>query len=333
MNKAKFTNNTNIGLSMAVYLATDLYDHNSDPKTISATTLIKSIKQIILPSRLGNKYVQPDLMDRVNAQSGTALHTAAEWAWLNNYRQAMCDLGYPNSIIDAVRVNPTKEEVFKCKELGQKIYPIYLEQRSSKKVHGWVVTGKFDFVVEGRLEDIKRTSTYTYTKKVNDKKYIQQGSLYKWLNPEIITSDFMTIQFEFSDWKAYELKQRPDTYPPHKMMGYPLALASVQQTENYVSKKILEIEKYWKADEQDMPICTKEDLWMDDSVYKYWKNPQSEKEGKRSTKNFSNAKEAYARLVQDGDIGIVVEVKGEAKACNYCAAYPICKQKDNYIIK
>jgi hypothetical protein len=51
-NISKYTNNTGIGLSMAVYLATDNYDHNHDPRTISATTLIKSTKQIILGERV-----------------------------------------------------------------------------------------------------------------------------------------------------------------------------------------------------------------------------------------------------------------------------------------
>ena len=40
------TNNTNLPLSIAVWLACDDYDYNNDPYTISATTLLKPLKQI-----------------------------------------------------------------------------------------------------------------------------------------------------------------------------------------------------------------------------------------------------------------------------------------------
>ena len=46
----KYLNNSNVPLSLAVFLATDNYDHESD--TISATTLIKPLRQIILAARV-----------------------------------------------------------------------------------------------------------------------------------------------------------------------------------------------------------------------------------------------------------------------------------------
>ena len=46
----QFSNNSNITLSMAVWLATDDYDHND--KVISVTTLLKPIKQTVLAARV-----------------------------------------------------------------------------------------------------------------------------------------------------------------------------------------------------------------------------------------------------------------------------------------
>lgn len=49
----QYTNTTNIPLPLAVFLATDDYDYQ--PDTISVTTLLKPIKQIILGRRLEKK--------------------------------------------------------------------------------------------------------------------------------------------------------------------------------------------------------------------------------------------------------------------------------------
>ena len=51
----------------------------------------------------------------------------------------------------------------------------------------------------------------------------------------------------------------------------------------------------------------------------------------RSTKNFDNRHDAYIRLAEDGNVGIVVEVRGQVNACKYCAAFNICTQKDEYL--
>jgi hypothetical protein len=329
-NTKKFTNNTNISLSFAVHLATDLYDHNDDPNTISVTTLIRATKKVILASRVPAGSALPDLANRIKAQSGTALHTAIEYAWENNYQQAMRDLGYPEHIINKVRLNPTSEEVKLAKDTGQEIFPIYMERRSSKVVDGMTVSGKFDFVIEGKVEDFKRTSTYTYIKKTNDKDYIKQGSIYRWLNQDIITGDFLTIQYEFSDWNALALQRNPSTYPPHMQMAYSLPLMSIPETEAYVTNKVSELKRLWNSPEEDLPICTPEDLWQDPSTWKYYKNPLKTK---RSTANFNSSTDAYARHAKDGGVGLVMEIKSKAKACDYCDAYTVCKQKDNYVIK
>ena len=37
------------------------------------------------------------------------------------------------------------------------------------------------------------------------------------------------------------------------------------------------------------------------------------------------------RLMKDGGKGIVVEVPGAVVACNYCPAFTVCRQKDEYL--
>ena len=60
-----------------------------------------------------------------------------------------------------------------------------------------IVSGKYDLVLDGQLSDYKSTSvwTYIYGSKVED--YIKQGSIYKWLSPDKITSDYININYIF----------------------------------------------------------------------------------------------------------------------------------------
>lgn len=317
----KYTNNTNIGLSVGVFLATDNYDHNPDPKNISATSLIRPVKQTILASRVNPEHNQKDIVSTLKSRMGTAIHEGLEKAWMYNYAKAMQSLGYPQKIIDQIKINPSSEE------LTQDTIPVYLEQRSSKQIGEYTVSGKFDIVLEGRLEDLKTTSVYTYVYKSNDKQYQLQGSIYRWLNPEIITNDYMLIQYIFTDWSANDLKKNPSKYPPNPQLAYKIPLLSIAETDIYVNNKINLLQSLWDAPEDRLPECTDAELWRTPSVWKYYKNPLKKT---RSTRTVTTQEEAYSLLAQDNYVGEVVEIKGEVKACAYCDAYAICKQKDRY---
>ena len=316
-----FTNTSNLPMSVAAWLAHDDYDHSSDPYNVSATTLLKPIKSIVLGNRLVNHSVT-DIADLIPSRMGTAVHTAIENAWLSsNLKEHLLSLRYSAKLVENIVINPTADQ------LTEDSVPIYMELRGSKKVGKYTVSGKFDFVSGGVLEDFKTTGTYSYVNQSNAKKYIQQGSIYKWLHSDIITEDYMYIQYIFTDWSA--AKARSDkNYPPMRIVPYRYVLDSVQVTEAFVRERINLIDMYENSPESDMPDCTPADLWERDPVFKYYKNPNSRA---RSTKNFTTYYEANDRLVQDGSVGIVVEVKGEIKFCSYCPALDICQQAKGYI--
>lgn len=321
---AQYKNEKNVSLSTAVWLANDSYDHNFDPMSISVTSVIKPIKQIILGNRAAAStvpgMVEPEeLSNLVASRMGTAFHDSIENAWLGNYKTSLAALGYPQRVIDMVRVNPEVEE--------EDTIPVYLERRSSKTVGPYTISGKFDFVGDGRVEDFKSTGTYTYQKGTNDSKYILQGSIYRWLNQDIITQDIMAIQFIFTDWKAQQALS-DKSYPQNRVLEHKLQLMSVPDTERYLNNKVNQIIKLVDADEVDIPDCTPEDLWQSKSQWKYYKNPAKRA---RSTKNFNDPIEAQQKLIADGNVGVVVEVRGQVRACVYCNARNLCKQKDAYI--
>jgi hypothetical protein len=315
---------SNIPLSLKVWLAKDNYEHNDDPYTISATGLLNSTKQIILASRVPSSVEQVNVNTLAASRLGSAVHDSIEQAWSGkDLKQLLERVGIPKSISGEVVVNPTPEHLKK----HPTCYPVYMEQRASKKVGKYTVSGKFDFVIDGRVDDFKTTGTYTWINSTNNEKFAMQGSIYRWLNPDIITQDEMAIQYIFTDWKAMQARTDPK-YPKCKILTQHLPLKSILETEKFITSKLAELDKHWDADEANIPICSDEELWRSAPVHKYYKNPAKLS---RSTKNFDNLTEANAQFAQDGGVGKIVSVPGKVMRCLYCDAVDICKQKDTYI--
>ena len=323
----KYTNNTNVSLSLAVFLASSNYSNKEGIPSdlehlniISATTLLKPVRQTVLAQRVPQELAVLDVSQLMSSRMGSSIHSGIEQAWKNNYKRALADLGYSENVIDKVRINPPKNS-------QEDIIPVYMENREYKQLGNFCITGQYDFVMDGKLEDFKSTSTFTYMNNTKDEDYILQGSIYRWLNPDIIYQDTMTIQFIFTDWSAAKAKADPN-YPQQKFISKSYPLLSLEETERYIKQRLKQLEEYWDKPEEEIPECTDKELWRSDPVWKYYKDP---KKMTRSTKNFDNKQDAYIRLAEDGNVGTVVEVPGKAVACRYCSAYPICTQKDRLI--
>lgn len=314
----RYSNVSEVPLALAVFLASDYYDYNDDPYTISATTLLKPLRQIILPTRVPETMGLTTLADMMSNRLGAAVHDGIQRAWETNHKTAMLALGYPKQVVDRIRINPKPEE------LTNDILPVYLEQRLSKKLGKWTITGKFDFIGEGRVQDFKTASVWSYKNQVNADKQTLQGSLYRWLDPQKITQDEMDIHHIFMDWRAGMVKTDPN-YPPRRFHKQTFPLLSLQETEAYIRRKLSTIEQHWETPEDQLPQCDDEELWRSEAVFKYYKGGVVTT---RSTKNFPTRQEAMLRFIEDGSKGLVREVPGEVKACKYCAAFPICTQKD-----
>lgn len=335
-----YTNSTGVPLSIAVYLATDHYDYI--PGTISATGLIKPLRQIILKRRVPKEEQVTDVLNLIKSRMGTSVHDGVEKAWTGHYKRAMASLGYPDEVINRIIVN--SEELLRARgynverlrkegtyltpgPVPENHIPVFMEVRQIKEFMGKLVTGKFDFCAEGRVEDVKNTSVYTWVKGSKDQDYQLQGSIYRWLNPELIFEDTMLIQFFFSDWKAFEAKQNQN-YPKRQTEQRIIPLLDITDTEAYVHDKLSMIEHYSDHPESDLPKCSDDDLWRDPPVWKYYRDPNKTK---RATKNFDDPGAAHQYMVDKGGVGVVREFPGQVKACLYCDAFSVCRQKDELI--
>jgi len=319
-----YTNEEGIELPLAVWLAADEYDHNSDPKAISATTLLNPIKSLLLQNRMNgalDSEVDVDILSQVPSRMGTALHDSIERAWIDPELRvaSLKKLGYPEAMVKQIQINPTnpKEGI-----------PIYMEQRWFKDLKDYVISGKVDFVMEGVVQDFKSTGTYTWLN-VKDKTddYIKQGSIYRWLRPDIITEDYMKIHFIFTNWSKLEATKSKD-YPQSRLRTIKLNLMSIPETEAFIQSILNKLDTLKDATQEHMPRCTDKELWRSKFVWKYYKDPNKRT---RSTKNFDNESDAYMRYVNEGSKGIVVRTGGDVKRCNYCDARNMCDQAKEYI--
>ncbi|AHC94012.1 exonuclease [Achromobacter phage JWAlpha] len=326
----RITNTAGVSLPVAIWLVHDEYDYVKEDNYISATALMKPIRQIVLASKVDPETQSIDVMDMLKTSLGHAIHDSIERAWTRGAEKALRLLGYPQKVRDAIRINPS-EAVLKD---NPDCIPIYLEQRAIKEIEvsgqTYRVGGKFDIVTEGLLQDYKSTSAFVWVKGSRDEEHMQQGSIYRWLHPDKITSDFIRINYIFTDWKRGDAKRDPN-YPQHPIMHKDIPLMSPEATEKWIRGRIAEIIKYQDAPENQVPECTDEELWRSDPVYKYFSDPaKAQIPGARSTKNFDELHEARAHLSAKGGVGVIVPVESAPKRCDYCGVYDVCKQKDRY---
>jgi len=317
-----YTNTTNIALPLAVFLACDDYDYH--PNTISATSIMKSTRQHVLGKRVKPDEAFIDVSSLIASSLGTAIHSAIEKAWLSpKLSDILQRLGIPSTTANNIVINPTAEQL----AANDKAIPVYMEIRTFKEIMGYTVSGMYDFVANGKVNDFKSTSVYTYIYQSKVEDYITQMSIYRLLNPDTITKDTALIHYVFTDWSKASA-QRTKGYPPSRILTQELKLWSIDKTMKYIKSKLHAITKYIDAPESQIPLCTSKELWRKEDAWKYYANPA--KMG-RATRNFASSAEASKKFVADGSKGIIVHVPGKVIACNYCPAFSVCKQKDALI--
>jgi hypothetical protein len=313
----RFTNLHQIDISMAVWLVHDDYDFLPRERAISATALLKPTRQIILAGRVTGEALE-DISARISMRLGHAI--SIEHAWKTGYKRSLSLLGLPDKVIDRFKINPDPKEV------QPEDIPVYIEQRGYRKLGEWVISGKLDMAVNGRLKDAKSTSVFSFIKGNKDENYRLQLSFYKWLHSDKVTDDEGDIQFVFTDWQKSMVNTIPG-YPPIRIVNHTVSLYSEQETETLIASKIEDLVRYQDASQDALPRCTDEELWRSEPVYKYYSDPT--KTDGRATKNFDSLIEANNHLTEKGK-GVVKTVPGQVKACLYCRAFDICEQRKEY---
>jgi hypothetical protein len=313
-----YQNQNEFPLTYAVWLAADGdYDLVPEPNVISATSLLRPTRSLVLSKRMmEEKEIDIDMI--VASKLGTAVHASIEKVWGNSeWPDALRALGYPEKAIENIRVNPTKPL--------EGMTNVYVEQRNAKEIDGYVVSGKFDFVVDGVIHDLKTTKTYTWIAGSNDEDYRKQASIYRWLNQDIVTEDYFFIDYLFTDWSPLRFIADPKTYPKSRCLGKKYALYSIPETELFIRNKIAELKRYMNAPQSAMPECSRKELWMDPPKFAFYKDPNKTS---RATKLFDIEQDAMVHNAQTGGKGLIVKRESQAKRCSFCECIQICEQAE-----
>lgn len=308
---SKYTNQKNIALPFAVLLATDTYDMVPAKNRISVTTLMRSVRQIVLGQRNIGSESSIDVSDLVSSGIGSAIHGGLERAW-EDPTTALRDLGTPEDVISRVRINPTEPE--------EGTIPIYTELRSERVVKGISISGCCDLIMNQSVQDYKTTGIFAWSSGSNDSKYVLQLSMYRWLNLDKVTSSIGYIHFFFRDWSKLESSYK-STYPQLPMLTKEFQLLSPEHIDNYVEEKIDLILEHINTPEADLPYCSPEDLWQGKPAWQYFGSVG----GKKASKNFSSLAEANTWLASKGK-GEVRYKPAKVKACAYCNVRAGCSQ-------
>lgn len=314
------TNKFNLNLAMQAWLINDEYDYVKDPNYISATSILKPVKQIILEKRLSAD-LDGDISNLIASKYGTSIHNGIEEAWTSDkLADNLLKLGLNQATVNRIKVNPTEPK--------EEDINVFLEQRSTKKIGNWTIGGKFDLVFDGQLMDNKSTSTWSYIYGSRIKDYTEQCSIYRWLNPNLITEPKFVINYIFTDWSQAKALQQSD-YPQCRIVSKEYDLLPVAEVEHMLKTKLALVEKYMDADEKDIPECSDEELWRSPTKFKYYKDPLKLT---RATKVFDSEETAtsYWKLDMKGQ-GIVIPTLGSIKRCSYCKCFNQCTQKDRYL--
>jgi len=314
------TNKDDISLPMAVFLLHDEYDYDHRENVISATTLMKPLKAIILARQNLKLVKMVDLRDLIPSTMGNALHSWNEKAWMSGSTvlKALKVKGVSDKVISRIRINPDPDTVVD----GDLV--IYVEKRSEKRVGNWIVVGKFDLCTDGQLADLKSCSVWSEIYDSNSEDYTLQGSIYKWLNPDIVNENSINIEKMFTDWSAVRARQGGG-YPASRVVSRKYPLMSIDAIEIWIKERLDSIDNLISSPQEELPVCSKEELWQSDNVWKYYKKVGA----KRATKNYDNQLEAETRLGSDG--GEVKFFPGEVKRCRYCNVVDVCDQAQGYL--
>ena len=308
-----YTNIRNIPLSVAIWLARELYD--KDPTYISGSELQRSNRQVVLSRRVTQDI---DLSQLLAARLGNAINDAIDAAWKSERLMEYVRLAGFNPLFE-YDVNPVIPTPGKT--------PIYIQKRYDEAFMGKVLSGAPDMILNGRLFDYKSTSVFLYQKKT-PVDYLWQLTTYRYLAREYINDNVATIQFILKDWSKARAAKDPK-YPQTPCPTMLVPVGSAEECKARLESRVAELNNLMSAEDSELPLCTDEELWLDPPRFAYYKNPHAPGTS-RATRVFDTLVEAQAFLLAQGNVGRIDTRKGEPRACDYCAASTICQQRASW---
>ena len=280
----QITNKQN--LPMAFVKAVSTEQHNKSNKEISATTLLKGTKEVILTRRYWDKLTD-DAADRVWATWGQAIHALMEAEGDNEFSE--CDF---NVLMD----------------------------------NGITITGRIDNynMATGEITDWKTGSVYKVIYK-DFKDWQRQGLIYAWLliqnDFKAESCRFIDLLKDHSKSKAKFEKDYPQS--PVYVYGFPVTIGGLAEIKKYIENKVDNYLKYLDKPDDEIPPCTDEERWTSETVYAVMKtgNKRAVKNFTNPIEaNQMAAEKGAGHYVQERP-GVSRKCADYCLCCNYCNFY------------
>lgn len=266
-------------------------EYDKGDSVLSVTQLITS-PRIVLLQEVNKENLTVDVVDRVPALLGTAVH--------------------------------------KIIEKGSKDIPGHVvEERLFATVNGWKISGAVDLQVDHgdgtwEINDYKVTSVYS----VMDEKieWIQQLNCYAWLAAwsfgRKVTS--LKIVAILRDWQRKQAELKPD-YPQSQVVVVDIPLWTEEEQERFIVERVNLHQQAKKLFDKGEPIpyCTNQERWLRGEVHAVMK------EGRKSAiKLYEIQADAFSHADALGNGHSVEYRPGSPVRCagNYCLVANWCRQ-------
>lgn len=285
----QITNRFNLPATLLNAVQDDEYDKGDS--VLSVTQLI-SPPRIVLLQDVNKHNLVADVVDRVPALLGTAVHKIIE--------KGSKDL--PNHIV---------------------------EERLFAEINGWKISGAVDLQIDNgdgtwEINDYKVTSVYS----VMDEKveWIQQLNCYAYLSllahGRKVTS--LKIIAILRDWQRKQAELKPD-YPQSQVIAVDIPLWPMEEQANFVCGRVRLHQEAKKAFDSGQTIhyCSNQERWLRGETWAVMK------EGRKSAVKLYDNKEDAEELCRALGGGHSVEHRAGAPvrcAGNYCMVSGWCRQ-------
>jgi len=285
----KITNKFNLPEVIVAAVKDDEYDRGDS--VLSVTQLISS-PRIVLLQELNSHNLTVDVVDRVPALLGTAVH--------------------------------------KILEKGSKNIPGHIvEERLFATINGWKISGAVDLQIENadgtwEINDYKITSVYSV---MEDKiEWIQQLNCYAFLSTLVHGRNIRSLKIVavLRDWQRKQAELKPD-YPQSQVVTVDIPLWTLEDQGHFVHNRVRDHQEAKKLVDSGSPLpyCTDQERWLRGETWAVMK------EGRKSAIKLHDQEDNAKQHAEECGSGHRVERRpGTPVRCagNYCMVANWCRQ-------
>lgn len=195
----------------------------------------------------------------------------------------------------------------------------FLELRLFHEILGWKVSGQFDVLEDGCLQDFKVTSVWSV---MGDTKieWEQQLNLLRYLcHVNKLGVDSLRIVAILRDWSKSKASMNPG-YPRAQVEVIDIPMWSLEKAEEYL------IERVKAHQDSTPPVCSDKERWKKNDIFAVMKEGRKSAVRLYDTSEHENAEQlANVHAETAGDGHFVVKRAGEFTRCqNYCNVSHVC---------